>query len=227
MKIQLMKSPANKVTCIESIGEKQTCEELDFIDTRGLADSLSESSSQVSEYPSEYSAIEIRGILQALFPERRLVLSQFTYYLHAGVSNPSGETIRRKRRCYRLEDLLPIAVVLYLKEQGIPLKNINNAPQIVQDNSAYIFSRGQGCRLSGFADQISLFIPGVSANRESSALNAFLEDSLQSSEARRLFWSVDVGLIAEQLIDAASKRQTSEEVGKTEQSEVIQIRLAA
>ena len=69
----------------------------------------------------EFSASEIRQVLQGLFPHRRLVLSQFTFFNNIGVSLPTGETFRRGRRCYRLEDILSIATVLALKEEGIPL----------------------------------------------------------------------------------------------------------
>ncbi len=77
---------------------------------------------------TEYSASDIRKLLQQLFPQRRLVLSQFTFFSHRGVARATGETYRRGRRCYRLHDILSIASIIALKEEGIPLKNIRVDP---------------------------------------------------------------------------------------------------
>ncbi len=150
---------------------------------------------------SEYSASELRRLLQELFPHRRLVLSQFTFYNQIGVAKPTGETFRRKRRCYRLVDILPIACVLSLKEQGIPLKNIAAVPGLIQENAARIFATGKGCRLSGAGDTVQLQMPGEEATQ--AALDTLL-DGLCGS----LFWGFDVGELAEQLYSAVARMNT-------------------
>jgi DNA-binding transcriptional MerR regulator len=104
----------------------------------------------------EYSATEIRKLLQGLFPHRRLVLSQFTFFNQIGIAKPTGSGFKRGRQCYRLEDLLSIATILALKEEGIPFKNIEVVPKIIQQNAARIFEIGEGCRLSGHGDAIVL-----------------------------------------------------------------------
>ena len=141
----------------------------------------------------EFSASEIRQILQAFFPHRRLVLSQFTFFNQAGVAKPTGSTYRRGRRCYRIEDILPIACILALKEEGIPLKNIESVPEMLQQNSSKIFASGVGCRLSGFGDDVCLDFPGEIPN--GGPLRSFL--STESSPM--LFWGFDVGALAVQL----------------------------
>lgn len=140
----------------------------------------------------EYSASEIRKMLQQLFPHRKLVLSQFTFFNQIGVAKPTGVTSRRGRQCYRLEDVLSIACVLALKEEGISLKNVSELPQLIQQNSKKIFEQGSGCRLSGCADQLSLIFAGESS--PNTAMDAFFD----SSEIR-MFWSFDVGALAERL----------------------------
>lgn len=142
----------------------------------------------------EYSASEVRKILQQLFPQRRLVLSQFTFFNQIGIAKPSGETTRRGRRCYRLEDMLPIATVLALKEEGIPFKNIEAAPELIQNAAPKIFEHGSGCRLSGRGEKLLLQLPGHTKNE-----NTPLEDLMQNPESSLLFWSFDIGLLAEQL----------------------------
>jgi len=144
----------------------------------------------------EFSASEVRVVMQKLFPHRKLVLSQFTFFMQVGIARPSGKTFRRGRRCYRLEDLLPIATVLALKEEGIPFKNISDMPELVHNSAAKIFSIGAGCRLSGHGPKIDLTLPGS----EGVGLRAI--DSLLSGGnpgLSQIFWSLDVGLLAEQL----------------------------
>ncbi len=149
---------------------------------------------------AEYSATELRRILQELFPHRRLVLSQFTFYNQVGVARPTGETFRRKRRCYRLVDILPIACILALKEQGIPLKNIASVPGLVQEHSLEIFKTGRGCRLSGMGDTIHLHIPGQ--NDAAGALAHLLESE---GDVPTLFWGFDVGELSEQLSEVVMR----------------------
>ncbi|MCC6933643.1 MAG: hypothetical protein IT292_10385 [Deltaproteobacteria bacterium] len=148
----------------------------------------------------EYSAIEVRELIQKIFPQRKLVLSQFTFFNHVGVAKPSGETFRRGRRCYRLVDLLSVVTVLALKEQGIPLKNIDLVPSLIQENAQTIFNIGAGCRLSGHGSTVSLNLPNQNSANE--AL-----DSLLGGEMRKdiLFWSYDVGLLARQLQEVAEQ----------------------
>jgi DNA-binding transcriptional MerR regulator len=147
----------------------------------------------------EFSATEIRQILQAFFPHRRLVLSQFTFFNQVGVAKPTGETFRRGRRCYKLEDVLPIAAVLALKEEGIPLKNIETVPAMLQENSSKIFATGQGCRLSGFGDSVILSFPGEIANNK--PIDAFLSETITPT----LYWAYDVGILASQLQEMAAR----------------------
>ena len=145
----------------------------------------------------EYSASDIRKILQQIFPQRRLVLSQFTFFNQVGVAKASGNTFRRGRRCYLLEDILSIACVLALKEEGIPLKNILQVPSLVQANATKIFGYGEDCRLSGYGDVVELALPGEPAT--GAPLAAFLD----AEATGKLFWSYDVGLLAKQLERAA------------------------
>ena len=147
----------------------------------------------------EYSASQIRKILQELFPRRRLVLSQFTFFNQVGVAKPTGVTFRRGRRCYRLEDLLSIACILALKEEGIPYKNVDQVPAILQAHAERIFASGHGCRLSGFGDIVNLVLPGEEQS------NAALLDYLSEDKEPILFWSFDVGLLAEQLQAVAQR----------------------
>ena len=157
---------------------------------------------------AEYSASEIRSLLQELFPQRRLVLSQFTFFNQIGVARPTGSTFRRRRRCYRLLDVLSIACVLQLKEEGIPLKNIEPVPSLVQENAATIFKAGSGCRLSGCGPMVSLQLPGEPA--ASSALDALL----MNDRSIGLFWGFDVGRLAERLLLVAKNaaREASDSI---------------
>jgi len=145
----------------------------------------------------EYNASEVRMILQELFPSRKLVLSQFTFFNQSGVGKPSGTTTRRGRRCYRLPDLLPIATILALKEQGIPNKNVDKAPPLVQDNADLIFSTEGPCQLSGVGDLVHLSLPKqktlniVSSSRVS---NLDVSNSSSHDLDRRLDGGVDRGL---------------------------------
>jgi DNA-binding transcriptional MerR regulator len=145
----------------------------------------------------EYTASDLRKILQQIFPHRRLVLSQFTFFNQIGVARPTGESFRRGRRCYRLTDMLSIATVLALKEEGIPLKNIQQVPALLQEQSERIFATGAGCRLSGCGDEVALQFPGESV--PNSAVDLFLG----SESATRIFWGYDVGLLARQLENTA------------------------
>jgi len=145
----------------------------------------------------EYSASEVRKLLQFLFPHRRLVLSQFTFFNQNGVSKPSGETFRRGRRCYQLQDLLSIACVLALKEEGIPFKKIECVPELIRENLNRIFLFNDECYLSGYSDCVSMKFGKEASQSES--LQAFL----QSTEHQSLYWGFDVTLLARQLIEAA------------------------
>ena len=146
----------------------------------------------------EFSAIEVREIIQKLFPHRKLVLSQFTFFGHAGVARPTGDTYRRGRRCFKLADLLPIAAVLALKEQGIPLKNIESAPALIQSHTQDIFST-PGCKLSGYGKSLSLSIPGKNTNNN--ALEALLDSNNVEGS---LFWTFDLSLLSAQLYQIGS-----------------------
>ena len=150
-----------------------------------------------SETDREYSASEIRKLLQQLFPNRRLVLSQFTFFNQIGIAKPSGETFRRGRRCYKLEDVLSIALVLALKEEGIPFKNIEELPKLVQLHAKTIFTVGEGCRVSGYGSEIDLQIPGVNYSTRS------LETLIAESDRPLLFWSYDVGVLAKRIRNIA------------------------
>lgn len=141
----------------------------------------------------EYSAIEVREIIQKLFPHRKLVLSQFTFFNHAGIARATGETFRRGRRCFKLSDLLPVAAVLALKEQGIPLKNIESAPKLMQENIQKIFST-PNCKLSGCGSSISLIIPG--SNPQNEALGRLLDSN---NSEQMLFWTFDLSKLCSQL----------------------------
>ena len=147
----------------------------------------------------EYSASELRVLLQELFPHRRLVLSQFTFFNKSGVSRPTGKLFRRGRQCYRLVDVLPIATILALKEEGIPYKNVESVPSLIQEHAEQIFFVGEGCRLSGFGDQVHLSFPEYQSSTP--PLEAFLE----SSTGMQIFWAFDVGVLANQLQVAAEK----------------------
>lgn len=146
---------------------------------------------------SEFSATEIRKILQGLFPHRRLVLSQFTFFNQVGVATPTGSTFKRGRRCYRLKDLLSIACILALKEEGIPYKNVEVVPGMIQEEAERIFAVGEGCRLYGVGGRIGLSFPGSEQDPEP------LEAMLESESGLGLFWGFDVGLLASQLKEAA------------------------
>ena len=164
-----------------------------------LAD-IKENHSQ-GQYVREYNAIEIRSIVQQLFPNRKLVLSQFTFFGHLGVAKATGNTFRRGRRCYRLIDILSVACVLSLKEQGIPLRNIESVPSLIQHYSKILFSKESGCKLSGYGNTVSLFIPGES--EDNSALSEFLNPA---SSKRAIFWTFDISALVANL-----KRISAEE----------------
>lgn len=151
---------------------------------------------------TEYSASEMRKLLQQLFPTRRLVLSQFTFYNQCGVAKPSGNTFKRGRRCYKLVDMLPIATVLALKEEGIPLKNIEEVPDLIREKAERIFQLGPNCRLFGHSGLAKLMLAD---ERESD--NPPLESLLDREDNKpSLFWSFDIGLLARQLQSVAYGR---------------------
>ena len=150
----------------------------------------------------EFSASEIRKILQSLFPHRRLVLSQFTFFNQVGVSRPSGETYRRGRRCYRIQDILPIACILALKEEGIPYKNVESVPVVLQTHAEKIFRTGPGVRISGFGANVELCFPG-----EEQLAEPYL-DFLSGDFGIQLFWSFDVGVLAARLEQTAYEYNT-------------------
>lgn len=151
----------------------------------------------------EYTASHIRKLLQQLFPHRKLVLSQFTFFCHAGVSAPSGEQVRRGRRCFKLEDILPMAALLGVKEEGIPYKNAEGLPLLVRQNAEQIFLGGNGTLISGYGKEISLRFPGESW--QGSAVEAFLNHSISRTGEQMLFWSYDVGDLARQLLLVAGE----------------------
>ena len=181
----------------------------------------------------EFTASEVQVLLQQLFPKRKLVLSQLTFFLQAGVARPTGESFCRKRRCYRLADILPIACVLQLKEEGIPLKNIADVPSILQNNLSRIFNvccgtdSANSCRLMGCGGNVSLIFNdsenpksahqmliemlGISAGSDDrdpySVDHTDYSASTNSSGGLLgggLLWGIDVSAIAMQLMEAAN-----------------------
>ncbi len=151
---------------------------------------------------TEYSATDVRWMLQQLFPKRKLVLSQLTFFNQSGVCRPTGNSFKRGRRCYKLVDLLPTACVLALKEQGIPLKNISQLPSLLQENTQRIFSDPKGCQVSGYGNEVSLLIPGEMT--QNLALEAFLSNSSSSS---CLFWNFDIAPLVMRLLEAAQAEE--------------------
>jgi hypothetical protein len=158
-------------------------------------------STGIDAQTSEFSASQIRRMLQQLFPHRRLVLSQFTFFNQIGVAKATGETLRRGRRCFKLEDILSIATVIALKEEGIPLKNIDALPGLIQANALQIFERGPGCRTSGFSNHVSLTFNGTHLAGEP------LTNFLSEEGSCFLFWSYDVGALAQRLREISSGNQ--------------------
>ncbi|MDR2337450.1 MAG: hypothetical protein LBE20_02230 [Deltaproteobacteria bacterium] len=138
----------------------------------------------------EYSTIEVRNFIQRLFPNRKLVLSQFTFFGHLGVAKATGNTFRRGRRCYRLVDMLSIACVISLKEQGIALKNIEAVPALIQSNVENIFVKKSSCKLNGYGNTISLVIPDELTHNL--ALEQFLDKNL---DKHAIFWSFDLSAL--------------------------------
>jgi len=143
----------------------------------------------------EYTTSDIQKLFQQFFPQRRLVLSQFTFFNRNGVMRATGNTFKRRRRCYRLQDILSIACVIALKEQGIPLKNIEQVPALIQEKSALIFRYGSRCRLSGLGNTVALTIPGIQED------NPALQTLLTEGGNQNSFWSYDVGRLSTQLRD--------------------------
>ena len=154
----------------------------------------------------EYCASEVRVILQELFPDRSLVLSQFTFFNHMGIARPTGTSHKRKRRCYRLSDVLPMATVLALKEEGIPLKNIGNAPTLIQEHLLAIENSFQAVLLSGFGESISLSIGTDTYGTEISPIDALLNTNENKST---LFWSFDISALYRDIIAISEGREHS------------------
>ncbi|MBP9837450.1 MAG: hypothetical protein KBC84_01920 [Proteobacteria bacterium] len=146
---------------------------------------------------SEFTASDVQKILQEIFPLRRLVLSQFTFFNHIGVGKPTGETFKRNRRCYKLTDILPIACVLSLKEKGIPLKNVSDVPRLIQENSLSIFTSQSPIRLSGVGEKVHLDLN----NPENLAIMELLENPTSTN----VFWSFDVSAVALQILDITER----------------------
>ncbi|MDD2943259.1 MAG: hypothetical protein PHC51_09875 [bacterium] len=144
----------------------------------------------------EFSATEVREILLKLFPHRKLVLSQFTFFASSGVGSPTGKTFRRGRRCYVLEDLLPIACVLSLKERGIALKVLGSFPSMIKEKAHSILYQGDKCWIAGFGGDVELC--------NSQTPSGQLVDRFLSSEVpQQLFWRFNVTSMAEELLQAA------------------------
>jgi hypothetical protein len=148
--------------------------------------------SQHSIEAFEFTATEARIILQDIFPARKLVLSQLTFFNQNGVGSPSGSKVIRGRRCYRIFDLLPIALMLALKEQGIPNKNVVRVPSLIKEHSSYIFSLQGACQISGIGDLVHLSLPG--SDRTDVVLECLL-----SGGSGEIFWSFDVGGLAREM----------------------------
>jgi hypothetical protein len=145
----------------------------------------------------EYSACEIRRILQALFPNRRLVLSQFTFFNQIGLAKATGNELRRGRRCYTLENILPIAAVLALKEEGIPFKNLGDVHNAIHDKLDKIFDASETSLLMGYGDCVRLNIASESTPMDP------LDLMLGSTNSPSLFWCFNLGVLAQQLITIA------------------------
>lgn len=151
----------------------------------------------------EYTASQIRKLLQQLFPHRKLVLSQFTFFCQTGVSAPSGDIVKRGRRCFRLADILPMAALLGVKEEGIPYKNVDGLPVMVRQNADEIFKAGPGTLMAGYGKTLSLRFPGE--HWTGSAVESFLDHVITEPREQMLFWSYDVGELARQLLVVAQE----------------------
>ena len=132
-----------------------------------------------------------------------MVLSQLTFFNQSGVSIPSGEEFRRGRRCYKLVDLLPIACVLALKEQGIALKLISHIPDTIRKNMQEIFSFSKTCKIVGCGDEVALGVEDDGVEEE------FLSRFLSGELPQKLFWVYDLSSTAEQLIRVAADEEIS------------------
>ena len=159
----------------------------------------------------EYTASDLRALMKDLFPHRSLVLSQFTLFCRSGVSSATGSSFKRGRRCFRLEDLLPMAAVVALKEEGVSLSAVPSLPSLVRENAPDIFEFGAGCRLFFCSGLLSLFMPGLSAPGSSvaafrNACGSALESFLDGSAGPVFCWGFDIGLLAERLLEVAGGR---------------------
>lgn len=156
----------------------------------------------------EFTATQLRDILLRMFPYRRLVLSQFTFFNQEGVISASGGRFRRGRRCYVLEDILPAATVLALKERGIPLKSIQGLPALIRPKSREIFLHAEhqvAAKVCGFGTSVSLQLAGDRPGAPE------LEKLLCENADVKLFWSFNVSSLAGQLMKAARAHLCSEE----------------
>ena len=88
--------------------------------------------------------------------------------------------------------MLPIALVLALKEEGIPFKNIEVVPDLIRSKASQILKMGPGSRVSGQGETI-----GLSLAEEEDTVPA-LEELLKEGSVK-FFWSFDVGILATQL----------------------------
>jgi|GEM_PF-4102800 len=151
----------------------------------------------------EYSASQVREFLIDLFPHRKLVLSQLTFFSRTGIAQPTGETLKRGRRCFCLEDILPVACILALKEKGIPLCNVRPVPALLMTHSQRIFAFDGQARLSGCGDKVFLSFD----NDE--GMCPVMSSFLSGNEDMSLFWSYDVSALARELLEIAWEYQES------------------
>ncbi len=180
-------------------------------DKTKIAHNQESNSAQIDASDEDIEALElnasgVRRILQEIFPLRRLVLSQFTLYNQLGITIPSGKTYSRGRRCYKVRDLLAVALILALKEQGIPNKNLENLPSLIHSEVDNIFSLGRGSIVSGFDNALSLRLLGSQTN--DGALSEMLDFDKNKYHAVNptlapsypIYWAYDVGYLSEDLI---------------------------
>lgn len=142
----------------------------------------------------EYSTAEVRNLMLEIFPHRKLVLSQFTFFQQVGVITPTGCTQKRGRKCFRLTDLLSLVAVLELKERGIALKGIEQVPSMIRNQIEEVFKLDTTWRLSGYKGHCSL----KNEDQTDDALNAFLSDN---NSCGKLFWSIDLSMLASKLLE--------------------------
>lgn len=159
-----------------------------------------------SIFSVEYNATEMRELLVQLFPYRRLVLSQFTFFSNEGMVEATGQTLRRGRRCYRITDILPMVCIFALKERGIPLKNIKELPQAIRENIDLIFNREHQARIFGYGNSVSLLFDQDC--RSSEELKCFLSDN----NSHNLYWMYNLSELAANLLRVAEGQEQKMEV---------------